>query len=595
MEKKDLKDKPITELIEEIEVLYNSIKYIKISKEKYYEIVEEVIKEMQENKVSLNKNSLKKSLGKELKEIIKTELQDEDAAYEIVNKFITIHIKEIKDFSSTSEMYELFDKLEKFLNKFNYSLPFDVITKLIDQNVPFKNIVEKLIQENEKFIDNNSLEKHIKNKLLLLIIQSYCITNNIGNEEDEEENYEDDDLSDDVIASYLKSIGNYPLLTKEEEIELGNKAKNGNKYARDKLINSNLKLVVSVAKKYTKAGLDMEDLIQEGNLGLMKAVEKFDPSLNYKFSTYATWWIKQAIFRGISNTSKNIRIPIHMSELIRKYNLAKIKLEKELDRTPTIKEIAEKLNVSTDRIREYEKYDRNTISLETPIGEKEDSSLEDFVEDEKESSLEDTVIQKVSNESIIDVLEYFKNKDAKNKRAIDMIIRKYGIYDGEKHTLEDIAKDYGITRERVRQIIAKELKKIKEYLEKHHYIEMKKDRTPIETPTKESPEEDKGASIFQYEHILDVIDFYRVYRPKEIHAVDMIIKKYGIFGAEKHTFADIAKEYGISKERVRQIISKELEKIEEFSKEYDEKFYSAKKDKKGVESDEGEDSNKKRS
>ncbi len=273
---------------------------------------------------------------------------------------------------------------------------------------------------------------------------------------------------DDPVRMYLKEIGRVPLLTAEDEVELAKRIEEGDEEAKRRLAEANLRLVVSIAKRYVGRGMLFLDLIQEGNLGLIKAVEKFDYRKGYKFSTYATWWIRQAITRAIADQARTIRIPVHMVETINKLIRVQRHLLQELGREPTAEEIAEEMDVSVDRVREILKVAQEPVSLETPIGEEADSHLADFIEDEDAEAPADAASFLLLREQIGEVLSSLTPRE---KRVLEL---RFGLGDGRARTLEEVGQVFGVTRERIRQIEAKALrklrhpsrsKKLKDYLE----------------------------------------------------------------------------------------------------------------------------------
>ena len=260
---------------------------------------------------------------------------------------------------------------------------------------------------------------------------------------------------DDPVRMYLKEIGRVPLLTAEEEVELARRMEAGDERARHRLEEANLRLVVSIAKRYVGRGMLFLDLIQEGNLGLLKAVEKFDYSKGYKFSTYATWWIRQAITRAIADQARTIRIPVHMVETINKYIRISRQLLQELGRDPTPDEVAKHMGLNTARVREIMKIAQEPVSLETPIGEEEDSHLGDFIEDEAALDPADAASMMLLKEQIADVLKTLAPREAEVLRL------RFGLEDGRSRTLEEVGQNFGVTRERIRQIEAKALRKLR--------------------------------------------------------------------------------------------------------------------------------------
>ena len=260
---------------------------------------------------------------------------------------------------------------------------------------------------------------------------------------------------DDPVKVYLKEIGRVPLLTPEEEVELATRMDAGDISARKRLSEANLRLVVSIAKRYVGRGMQFLDLIQEGNLGLIKAVEKFDHTKGFKFSTYATWWIRQAITRAIADQARTIRIPVHMVETINKVKKANTQLLHEIGRDPTVEEIAVRLEMEVARVREILRVAQEPVSLETPIGEEEDSLLGDFIPDEDAPAPADKASMMLLKEQLADVLKTLTPREAK------VLAMRFGLEDGHPHTLEEVGREFEVTRERIRQIEAKALRKLR--------------------------------------------------------------------------------------------------------------------------------------
>ena len=281
-------------------------------------------------------------------------------------------------------------------------------------------------------------------------------------EDTEEEEEEELDLTvpegiaiDDPVRMYLKEIGKVPLLSSEEEIDLAQKIEEGSQYAKKKLAEANLRLVVSIAKRYVGRGMLFLDLIQEGNLGLIKAVEKFDYRKGYKFSTYATWWIRQAITRAIADQARTIRIPVHMVETINKLIRVQRQLLQELGRDPFPEEISKVMDLPVEKVREIQKIAQEPVSLETPIGEEEDSHLGDFIPDDDAPAPAEAAAFTMLKEQLINVLDTLTPREEKVLRL------RFGLDDGRARTLEEVGKEFNVTRERIRQIEAKALRKLR--------------------------------------------------------------------------------------------------------------------------------------
>ena len=260
---------------------------------------------------------------------------------------------------------------------------------------------------------------------------------------------------DDPVRMYLKEIGQVKLLSAEEEVDLAKRVAEGDQKAKNKLTEANLRLVVSIAKKYSGRGLHILDLIQEGNTGLIRAVDKFDWTKGNKFSTYATWWIRQAITRAIADQARTIRVPVHMVEVINKATRCNRKLVQELGREPTVEEIAKELNLPVEKIIEANRTAADTLSLDTPVGDEEDTSIGSFVEDERTPGPADATSNAMLAEALKEIL------DTLTEREADVLRMRFGMYDGRTHTLEEVGQSFGVTRERIRQIENKAIRKLR--------------------------------------------------------------------------------------------------------------------------------------
>ena len=327
---------------------------------------------------------------------------------EISDHFADLHLEE-------EQMDEILDALEKS--------GIDVLRITDDDDIPD----EELLLSDEDEVDMENLDLSIPDGISI----------------------------EDPVRMYLKEIGKVPLLSAEEEIELAKRMENGDQEAKKRLAEANLRLVVSIAKRYVGRGMLFLDLIQEGNLGLIKAVEKFDYRKGYKFSTYATWWIRQAITRAIADQARTIRIPVHMVETINKLIRVSRQLLQELGREPTPEEISEEMGMPVDRVREILKISQEPVSLETPIGEEEDSHLGDFIQDDNIPVPAEAASFTLLREQLVEVLGTLTEREQKVLRL------RFGLDDGRARTLEEVGKEFNVTRERIRQIEAKALRKLR--------------------------------------------------------------------------------------------------------------------------------------
>ena len=349
---------------------------------------------------------------------------------------------------------KLQEKLQELLalaKKKKNSLEYQEISEFFKDMELDADEFEKILD----FLETNNID-------VLRIMDDDDIDDDIILDDEDEVEVEKIDLSvpdgvsiEDPVRMYLKEIGKVPLLSAEEEIELAKRMELGDQEAKKRLAEANLRLVVSIAKRYVGRGMLFLDLIQEGNLGLIKAVEKFDYRKGYKFSTYATWWIRQAITRAIADQARTIRIPVHMVETINKLIRVSRQLLQELGREPTPEEIAKEMDMSVERVREILKISQEPVSLETPIGEEEDSHLGDFIQDDNVPVPADAAAFTLLKEQLVEVLSTLTDREQKVLRL------RFGLDDGRARTLEEVGKEFNVTRERIRQIEAKALRKLR--------------------------------------------------------------------------------------------------------------------------------------
>ncbi len=380
--------------------------------------------------------------SKSNKEFDENELEIEDIKKDIIDEIISIASD--NDGMITEEKFKSID----YYSELSDEDIEDIEKILIEENIELiKESDKKILIEKEEDKDDDVLEEDLDEK-----------------EEDKEEEVEIkvEDLSnikglnvDDPVKMYLKEIGKIPLLTADEEVALAKRMEAGDNYAKKRLAETNLRLVEKKKKRYVGRGMQFLDLIQEGNLGLMKAVEKFDYKRGFKFSTYATWWIRQAITRAIADQARTIRIPVHMVETINKLVRIERQLIQELGRDPTNEEIAKEMGIEVEKVREVRKIAQEPVSLETPIGEEEDSHLGDFIEDETAVAPDEAANFTMLREQLNEILATLNDRERK------VLELRFGLTDGTPRTLEEVGKEFNVTRERIRQIEAKALRKLK--------------------------------------------------------------------------------------------------------------------------------------
>ena len=362
------------------------------------------------------------------------ENKEEKTAQKIVEiKSLEDRIKDLIEIGK-KQKYITFEQLVKSLKG------LDMDNDSLDEiyNTLMENDIQIIAEGEENATDEDGVPKNLEEPIIL----------------DDDEITKDININDPV-RMYLKEIGRISLLSPEEELELSERVAAGDEEAKNKLAESNLRLVVSIAKRYVGRGLLFLDLIQEGNIGLMKAVDKFDSDKGYKFSTYATWWIRQAITRALADQARTIRVPVHMVETINKMSRIQRQLTLELNREPSEEELAKKMGISVEKVREVIKISQEPVSLETPIGEEDDSHLGDFIKDESSMSPEEYATNEILKEEIKSVLMTLQVREQ------EVLELRFGLIDGTCHTLEEVGKKFNVTRERIRQIEAKALRKLR--------------------------------------------------------------------------------------------------------------------------------------
>lgn len=387
----------------------------------------------------------------ELHDIDTEEIDDSSKMFSLIDDYVN---QECNNISDLKDILIIFDKLNSFFENYNYIPSLDLFTELINKNSNYSRMLEVVFKRYEKRIVSGNIEDIIDNKTLILAIDAYCLVNNIEPIQEDIVISDDEDISG--INAYFREIRSKPLLTHEEEIILSNRIKHGDTKAKKLFIESNLRLVISVSGKYIGRGLEYQDLIQEGNMGLMVAVDKFDPNKGYKFSTYAVWWIRQRIIRALADKGRTIRLPVHLYEKLQLYANIEEKLTMQLGRKPTKEEMANKIGISladANLILEVRKHIASTNKF---IDEDGETELEDLIPADSEA-VEDRVIANIMKSDVDKLLDDCKLEP----REKEVLILRNGMNGNQPMTLEEIGEVYGITRERVRQIESKALMKIR--------------------------------------------------------------------------------------------------------------------------------------
>ena len=434
--------------------MYSYFKYVDLSIEEYNKIIEEeIIKINREDDTDKKNSVLVNNIYKRLLQKANIVCNDNSKMESLLQKFISNEFLQSTDFESSLNNIK---KLSMLFDEYEYVPTIEILVVIIKKNKKLDYSISNIYNEYLNQINKRDRNRFFDNSFIVSLIDAYCSINSI--EFEDEIKYEVDDNSDcvDLIKEYLGSIGSCPLLTPEEEKNYAIKVAGGDKEARKKLIESNLRLVVSIAKRYQNKGLALLDLIQEGNLGLMKAVDKFDVSKGTKFSTYATWWIRQAILRAIADKSRNIRLPVYTHERLRYYRRAFAELSVKLNRDPKPEEIAQEYNLTLEEIEYLERIPDETVSINVTVSEDHETELGEFIQDDGDS-VEDIVINNNLHDSIMKLFDDCKLTDIQR----NVLVLRFGL-DGENpRTLEQIGKMYNVTRERIRQIEDKALQRIR--------------------------------------------------------------------------------------------------------------------------------------
>jgi len=513
---KKLNNEEIYDLIKpKIDRIYKSFSFLNISYEEYKKIVIDTIIL---SKTSYTGESeyivfIKEQVNAYLNQRVNDLFKDYKTAFPLISNFINKNIK--TDYTYDTSINSILT-IERFLKKYKFKPNIELLIELINKNTIFAKTIESIVNKDMAVITNGLSEKKYKSSFLISIIEAYCMIKNIVIKDSEDDSIDIDSEIDDLINNtkqidngqedeaytidifrmYLKEIGKIKLLTPEEEYDLAKKmADEGDKEAKKKLIESNLRLVVKIAKRHQGKGLTFLELIQEGNIGLIKGVERFDYNKGFKLSTYATWWIRQAITRAISDKGRNIRIPVHIGDKIKSFSQKVAKLELKLSREPTMQEIAKETNMTIQDIAKLYEIRQDTTSIHTRISEDEGSELEKFIPDTKQNPEEEAI-----NSTLVEACKVILDSNILTDIEAKVLRYRFGFIDDRPYTLEEVGKIFDVSRERIRQIEAKALKKLRTTRVKNkladyadmdpdptstNYISKIKPRKSVQQPTKQ--------------------------------------------------------------------------------------------------------------
>lgn len=443
--------------------IYSSYKYVGISKDEYLVMVKNIVLSSQsdfDNSCNYEDYILDK-IKTEISNIITASLYDDEKVFEILNNYVNEKLDYATDYESATNSIHMF---VRFLENYEYIVSGEILTRLIEENSKFYSCVNEYVKQKIDIIQSNGVSILSSNINIQTIVRSYCIKHDIEtNDIDEKELY-----FDDAYESFLHQIKQIPVLTAEEQKDLLVKAKAGNKYARDKLVNSNMMFVVKMANSFYNRGVPLIDLAQEGSIGLIDAIESFDMSKNNNFLTYACYHVRKTMLRSISESGRNIKIPLHMQTNLNKYKTAVNSLMESLERTPTIEEVANYMDMSVDKIKKIMVLLDDTVSINALISE--NTELEDFISDRAPSVEEEYI-----SGTLIDTVREVINGNMFDDREKQVLKLRFGFEDGRTWRLKEIGEKLGISRERVRQIESKSLKRLRYSLSSRNLVDYSSD------------------------------------------------------------------------------------------------------------------------